>query len=474
MKKLAKLIALLLACMMVFGSVTAAAETDVEETVEELAAEESNAEDEDDLFEEDDWSDDEDWDWEGLESEEIVWEEHNFKGICFVMPDTWEMKEESQELSADFDLGSQIVIRVYDPEIEEIAEEEMYGIDALAYVEGCEPEFLEHYEYSLNGLDFTCWYANNAQNESYYLPDEEIGGADFVLIKFADDDICGFVSIGMTEGEQLELLPGLIGFVFSLSEEDDDDIDDADIDDLFDDDDDEDEVIEEIAEEIEEEIEEAEEAEEAFEDDDDDYDDDDDDIDDDDDFDDDDDIDDEDYDDDDDDVDVEDDDDDNDGKFEGPVVWVDREAEGIRFRVPDSWDGYEEEASFNYEIGESINAAIEMISIEEVKQEVGSAEEFFEAFDTQIDELMGSIAFGGVQKYDPFEMNDLDVKLYYIPVVIEDMFRFDYLYFIFYGEDAAGYAVVSVISDGENSADEMVPLTFGFITSVGEADTDED
>ena len=460
MKKLTKLFALLLALMMVFGSVTAAAETDVEETVEEPAAEESNAEDEDDLFEEDDWSDDEDWDWEGLESEEIVWEEHNFKGICFVMPDTWEMKEESQELSADFDLGSQIVIRVYDPEIEEIAEAEMYGIDALAYVEGCEPEFLEHYEYSLNDLDFTCWYANNAQNESYYLPDEEIGGADFVLIKFADDDICGFVSIGMREGEQLELLPGLIGFVFSLSEEDDDDIDDADIDDLFDDDDEEDEVIEEIAEEIEEEIEEAEEAI------DEDVDDDDDDIDDED-YDDDD-IDDEDYDDD----DVIDDDDDNDGKFEGPIVWVDREAEGIHFRVPDSWEEYAEDASFSYETGESINAAIEMVPIEEVQQEVGSAEEFFEVFDAQIDELMGAIAFGGVQKYDPFEMNDLDVKLYYIPVVVEDMFRFDYLYFIFYGEDSAGYAVVSVISDGEASADEMVPLTLGFITSVGETDDD--
>lgn len=462
MKKLIRLLALLLACMMVFGTVSAAAETDVDEikAEEEEDGEEAAEDDPETVQDQYDWDEKpgaEDEPEDG-DHEAVVWVEYEFKGLRFLLPEDWEVVDDVTSLFIEFEQDSEIMIHVFDPESEEIpgsdAAEmpEDYGWEILEFIEGSEPESLEQYSYTLNGLDFTGWYANNAKNEDYYDSEDETGNVDYALFRFKGEDIGGYVFAGFKNDELKSMLNGLIGLLFSLAPAAEEAPVEEEAAETGDEAADEDEEIEEIIEEIEEVIEEAEEeaeeeagkeAEEAAEDTDAEAED----------------------------VESEEDADDEDAADEenGPLVWIDKETSGIRFSVPEDWDETDEGDGFSYAFGDVLNAAIETIPVAEFEDEISCAEEYFAVYDDALGEFVGMLEPDAFGVYEPFKLSGLDMKLYFISLGMDE-FRFDYLYTIFYGEETAGYSMVMIFSDGETDTDALIPVTLRFITSHGAAE----
>ena len=151
LKKCSKFMALLMACLLLFGTVVASAEADVDE-----------AEDVDEYVEEEEEGDD---DVIIEEDEEATWETLEVGGIRVGYSSDWDVYEMTDTVSFGFG-DSYVDVMPYVPEddilgngnpmtLEEYTD---YFLDLLL---GLEPAHMDPYEYNLNGIDFELYYADD-------------------------------------------------------------------------------------------------------------------------------------------------------------------------------------------------------------------------------------------------------------------------------------------------------------------------
>ena len=467
MKKLTVFTALLMAFILLFGSITAAAEAETAEAETEAAeaAEEAAEEDAEEAPEEDAE--------EAPEAEVVSDVTYEFEGLGFCIPEDWEVSDpEEGYCEIRFgDQGSYIGIEAF--AVDDDSHEGEIEI-MLSLLETLDAASFDTFEYELNGLDCSLYALINvkAQEDGEQLNDRQ----NLFLLEYEGDEVKGFVMAELYNDDldtyKNDLLSFFTSFGVVTEETEEEDVEDTDseaeeeaaeedaeaeAEEEAAEEDAEAEVEEEAAEEdaeaeVEEVIEEAEaEAEEVIEE-----------------------------------AEAEDaeaeDAEAEDAEEAGSISWVEKSVNGVTFRIPDYWEGEETDTSAAYEVNGLGSMEIQSIGLDELgAQGITDGEMFFAMFAEEIESTMEALGGSTVRTYAPFTINGIDMQLYYTTMDLEDYGTLGYYWTIFYGSGKAGMAAffympeLGELMDAVPEEPDLVKSEFlGFLTSLRIEETVEE